>query len=321
MSETPRDFASETDDTSQALALLRTWHARQPADRKDPTGLGSLEVQRLGPMQVALTSVYEARGVHYKLSAAPSRPAVQDEGPDPWASPIKHPEGVPVGSELRHPLPNGRVQMDCGLCSGRGDMTCPTCRGTGNVPKHNAEGRSGPCPTCRGRGEMTCTQCKGSGGMTGIPTVWSRIEQHEELRVLDAPELPLDVLSDLMDGDDGGDLEHLQEGPRVEILRRQGGYREANRDDALSRLVANVCENPGVPSGARVHRQRLEVRRVPVYRVKPADEDELWIYGDPPRVVPPRALETLRPKLERALPWFAGVFIFATIFTVAWFLR
>ncbi|MFK7985337.1 MAG: hypothetical protein AB8I08_04835 [Sandaracinaceae bacterium] len=309
-------------DDARALSLLRRWQAEKPFARKDPNSLGALEVTRRGPRQLTLTSVYESRGVKYKLKPAERRPAVQDEGPDPWAVPLNHPDGLPVGSEARKHLPNGRVHMDCGLCSGSGEMTCRSCGGDGQGARQSGDRGSSRCYGCGGSGQVRCSQCKGSGGLFGTPTVWSRIDQHEEIRVEAALELPLSVLSDLMDGDDGGDLEHVQEGPVIQSLQRTGGYRDAGQtEDALSRLAANLCQHPNLPPGAKIHRQRLEVRRVPVFEVRVGSAPRFCVYGEPPRVRPRRSLETVSAKLLRASPWLAGGVLVCGAIAAAWLMR
>lgn len=171
----------------QALAALTLWHAERPWARVDPASLPLDDVIAVGPTQVILMSTFERRGVEYEIAPANTAPDVQDPGPDPWTVPLQHPEGLPLGSKVRSRLPGMKVHKDCGLCSRMGETQCPTCAGDGQV-QHGE--RTSRCGTCNGRGQVRCDSCNGSGGVVGTPTVWSAIELHREVRVIEAGELP-----------------------------------------------------------------------------------------------------------------------------------
>ncbi|MCA9610374.1 MAG: hypothetical protein KC619_32485, partial [Myxococcales bacterium] len=136
-------------DREKALAALARWRGEQPWARVDPGALEIAEVAAVGPTQVRLTSIYEARGVRYELEPAPRRPALREDGPNPWNVSLEHPPDLPVGNEVRTALRGVTVHMDCGMCSGSGDLVCSQCDGSGRIQR----GRSSyTCPSCHGRG-------------------------------------------------------------------------------------------------------------------------------------------------------------------------
>lgn len=305
MSDGPSSAEPPHEDRERALAALRRWREGKPWARVDPAARSIAEVIPCGPVQAILTSHYESRGVRYELEPAPSRPARNEEGPDPWGVKLEQRRGAPVGAEVSTPISGTTVHMDCGLCSGIGDMTCPTCDGTGTVQtsQHHAKA----CYRCAGSGEITCTQCRGSGGMLGHPTVWSRIEEARRVRVHEPSELPLAVFLDLQDTDHGGEVIHEEEAERIVDLRRGGGYRDAaSADDPMRALVQTVAVEHGVPEDGRILRQRLEIRRVSAYEVRLTDGRRLWVYGDPPAVEPAKALASFAARAARVAPLLAA---------------
>ena len=207
-------------ERAAAIAAIQSWRARKAWARRDPATLDVERVEAVGPTQVALISRYEARGVRYQLSPAPSRPTHNEKGPDPWSVHLQHPSGAPVGHEVSTSISGTTVHMDCAYCSGNGELKCERCDGSGRI----RAGRSSyTCTTCHGRGQVRCEQCVGSGGLIGTPSVWSRIEQHEELQVHESTELPIDVFLALSERTHGGEVIHRQEAERIVDLRREGG--------------------------------------------------------------------------------------------------
>lgn len=292
-------------DRERALELLSRHAAERAWARRSPASLRVSDVQVTGPTQVVLRSIYEARGVRYLLQPAARRTLEDVPGPDPWSAPMVQPEGAPVGHELTHTLHGVTVPMDCGMCSATGEQSCPPCQGTGRVQHGNQSHR---CSRCNGRGLIVCVTCHGSGGLIGHPTIWSRLEEHEEVRALGTDELPIDVAFDLMDARGEGEVVHRQEGSRVLEMRLEGGYRDAARTaDAVARTARALCDAPGVPTGGRIVRQQLEVRRVPVFVVTLEGGRSLWVWGDPPKVSPTRAIDSAAALAVRAAPWAAGV--------------
>lgn len=288
-------------DRERALEALARWRGQKPWARKDPSTLDVVEVAAVGPTQLRLVSIYEARGVRYELRPAPSRPALREDGPDPWSVRLEHPPELPVGNEVSTPLSGMTVHMDCGICSGAGELHCTNCEGTGRIK----QGRySYTCPECNGRGEVRCKQCQGSGGLIGRPSVWSRIEQHERVQVVESAELPIDAFLDLQQVEHGGELIHEQTGDRIVDLQREGGYRDAaGGADPVRKAAQALGAEPGVPTGAQILRQRLEVRRVPAWELALRAGQKVVVYGDPPKVSPPKALDSTALEAARVAPY------------------
>ncbi len=302
----------------RGLAALHRWRAEKPWARVDPGSLAITDVLAVGPTQVILESTFERRGVEYEIHAASTAPDVQDAGPDPWREDLRHPEGLPVGSKVRARLPDVRVHKDCGLCSRMGEMVCRSCNGDGTVRDGDSTAR---CATCRGRGQVRCECCDGSGGVVGTPTVWSAIELHRELRVIEASELPMDIFLELQHRTRDSVLVHVQEDARIEGLRRSMGY----RDDAthgpnaqLHGVVERLAAAPGVQPDDRIVRQRLEVRQVPVFQLVLGAGEPLFVYGDPPRLSPEHAFVSPVGKLARVAPWIAVALTVAAGALYAW---
>lgn len=299
-----------------ALAALKLWRDRKAWARKDPSGLSVASVEPVGPVQVALTSIYEARGVKYELVAASSRPTHNEDGPQPWNVRLEHPPNPPVGHYVDTKISGTTVHMDCGMCSAQGEMMCATCGGSGRIQ----HGRSShTCGRCGGRGQVRCDQCHGSGGLLGYPTVWSRIQDHEIRRVHESDELPNEVFLALSEGDHGGDVFHEQSAEHIVDLVREGGYRDAaGSADPLRQMVQKLCASPEVPEGGRLLRQTLRLSRVKAWEVKLEDGRGLWIYGNPPHVSPSNALPTPAVHAMKIVP---GVMVaLAVLYGVYWFL-
>lgn len=284
------------------LAALQRWRAEKPWARVDPTTLPIEDVLAVGPTQVILESTVERRGVEYEITYANTAPDIQDAGPDPWQTALEHPAGQPVGSKVRARLPDVRVHKDCGLCSRMGEMVCPACGGDGQVRDGDSTAR---CGRCRGRGQVQCDSCGGSGGVMGTPTVWSSIELHRELRVIEASELPMEVFLELQNRTTDSVLMHAQQDTRIEGLRRSMGYRDDATHGPEARLhtvVGAMAAAPGVEPGDRIVRQRLEVRQVPVFQLVLANQEPIFVYGDPPRLSPEGALVSVGGKLAKLAP-------------------
>lgn len=287
------------------LAALQRWRSVRPWARVDPATLDIRDVLAVGPTQVILESTVERRGVEYEIHAASTAPDVQDRGPDPWDTPLRLPGGQPLGSKVRAQLPSIRVHKDCGLCSRSGEMVCMACGGDGQVRDGDSTAR---CGSCRGRGQVRCDSCNGSGGVMGTPTVWSSIELHRELRVIEASELPMDVFLELQNQARDSVLMHTQEDRRIDGLRRSMGYRDDAMQGPEARLhsvVGAMAAAPGVEPGDRILRQRLEVRQVPVFQLVLSDQEPVFVYGEPPRLSPAGALTSTAGKVAKVAPWLA----------------
>ncbi len=283
----------------RALSALTAWHRERTWARVDPLRLDIETVEMAGPLQVTLRSVFESRGVRYSLAPAQQRTAKNVAGPDPWASPLSHPIDAAVGHEVTEPT-DGLVPMDCSLCSASGEIGCDRCQGMGRVQS----GRySQICPVCRGRGVLPCGTCRGSGGLVGAPTVWSRIDAHEELRTMGTDALPLEVALDLGDTPVAGEVIHRREAERITDAQATAGYRDgAGVPPEIAEAVAALVRSSGVPGGTKLRRQTLEVRRAPVFEVRLRSAQVVYVWGGPAKVFPTAPVSTL---LGRLLPFLA----------------
>lgn len=153
--------------------------------------------------------------------------------------------------------------------------------------------------------------------MLGYPRVWSRLEETERVHVHEDDRLPLEVFLALQESGHGGDVISTQEDEQITELRRPGGYRDpAPRDAALADAVRRVCSDAGVPEGGRVHRQRLEIRRVPAWSIELESGERACVYGDPPEVAPARALASPAWHASRLAPYVLGAL--AGLGALAW---
>jgi hypothetical protein len=274
---------------------MRAWRAVQPWARLDPSALAIRDVAIVGPLQLSLRSRFESRGIRYELRAATERTLEHVSGPDPWASSVRLPDDAAVGQEVSQRLPMADIPMDCGMCSAQGDLSCHRCGGDGSVGSGKQRRQ---CPTCRGAGRVRCDQCRGSGGVLGTPSAWARLDEHLELRSLGTDALPLDVVFDLSEHPSPGELVHGQEAERLLEVRGDAGYRgQPTLTEELRRAAQSLLEAPGLPQGASVRSQSLEVRRTTVLEASLAGDAKLYAWGDPPRIHPKPAATTLLGKL------------------------
>lgn len=241
-----------------------------------------------GPIQLALTTRYELRGVRYDLSISLRRVAPMP-APDPWAHDLRHADASRPGEEVTQQL--DYLHVVCRTCPGTGSADCPNCRGTGAEAQGAAEG---PCGWCDGRGHIVCPECRSSGCLLAKPTVWSRIVEHKELRSMRAKRLPVDVAAELAVSGAAGVVTHRQEAPQIAgLVARGAGYRDSFRvEEPIVEVARSLCDAPGIEPGGRILHQVLEVTRVPVAHVRFARGRELWCWGDPPRIAPADALES-----------------------------
>jgi hypothetical protein len=279
------------DDVQRVEALLARWVARMPSHR---AARAVRDVAWVGPMQILLRTTFEERGVRYRLAPAPRRDE-PDPPPDPWAVGLRHAEGAAVGDTVQQTSEDAAVHIDCAVCFATGDADCTPCDGDGKIGDRT-------CGKCDGRGRHVCDACRGSGGVSGEPTFWSRLGLHEEVRSVGGRDLPVDVAADLAVSPQPGEVVHRQEGERLHDLVLVGGYRDAAREhEPLVDACRRLCADPGIPRGARVLGQVLEVRRVPVAWARLEGDAEVWCWGDPPRVWPVDVLASLWGRVVGAL--------------------
>jgi hypothetical protein len=258
-------------------------------------GLQVRQVSWEGSTQLVLDTRYELRGVRYRLAPGIRRSEPTPK-PDPWSCDLRDPDDLVVPGEIARKLPGTSVYIDCFACRASGESPCDGCTGTGMVFQGAGDRLvSVVCDGCQGRGRARCAECLGSGGLDGEATVWSRIGTHEEIRSIRGRQLPADVVAALTLSSQRGDVIHHLEGRRLDELVLPVGYRDsAAAAEVLLETARNLCASPGIEPSARVLHQVLEVRRVPVARLRMEDESELWCWGDPPK---------LWPSLRRRSPW------------------
>jgi hypothetical protein len=130
------------------------------------------------------------------------------------------------------------------------------------------------------------------------------------VRVIEDGELPLDLFLALQHTTNDSVLAHFQEADRIERLQRATGYRDSGaegNDPRIHNVVAALAAAPGVEPGDRIVRQRLELRRVPVFRLRLDGGEPVFVYGEPPRIIPKNALMSVAGKVARMAPWVVAV--------------
>jgi len=280
--------------------MLEAWRAGAPWARLDPRRVGIVSSHAAGPLQVVLRSVYETRGVRYELRPAPSRTLQSAPGPDPWSS-LPLPADAPIGAEVTLRRSMGlTTAFDCARCGAIGESTCHRCGGRGSV---SSSGSTSRCPTCNGRGQQKCTLCGGSGGVLGDPSIWARLDSHEEVRWCASAEPLPDEISDALHEAVGEwpVLQRVEARPTLDA-RDLVGFRSHVLSPQLLELALALLAHPGIPDGARLHAQILEVRQPEVIAARLASGTQIHVWGDPVRVHPSRPLLSWRGRL---LPFLA----------------
>ncbi|MFT5356532.1 MAG: hypothetical protein ACI9KE_003757 [Polyangiales bacterium] len=274
-------------------SALSAWLETQGIARVDKT----LEV---GPRHVVLASTVEVRGIEYVLRPAPAADFEEDERPDPWALTFEHEGGdaAAVGSRLEQSL-GDEQRLRCEPCSGEGKLQCPKCDGDGRVMVGELERElmlgmthrsSRTCMRCNGDCYVECDTCVGSGALYGLPSAWSGIEEVSARRTVCEEDIPHDIYLEALEL--SGIVTHVQEGaliegPKFSQSAKEGAYRDSAGASAEEQAAMEVLRTPELPKGARLLRQRLELRHAHVWHITGGDVDvdgEAWVLGDPPRI-------------------------------------
>ncbi len=240
--------------------------------------------------------------------------------------PLDHPvEDLPcpdcVPTETS-PLPLGRVaclgchgerSVACRTCNGWGRGRCPTCHGNGMVPQGEASVRCRPCdgrgtvpctgctmgrevcPDCAGVGACDCPRCGGDGriarhavvtqgflGVAARSVVAEGVPEALAEAITAAACEPLPVM--------------YLEAPELDPAGVAGEVPHPALGAAAAQLLAE--EAARAAGGQRLARQRLVVRRYPVWRVAYTHAGEaytLWVHG------PGKAVLATRSPLSRYL--------------------
>lgn len=276
-------------ERAHLLSLLSRWHDARPWARR---AVEASEVERIdvvGPVQIVLRSVFESRRVQFQVGPA-ERP-LRSEELDLWSIELEVPDDAPVGAEVSQTIERS-LRMDCGMCLGRGE----------EVSLAYATGSS------RLDDPPACATCRGMGGVLAVPTVHAKVEEHVATHQLGTDDLPLEIAFALLDDHaHEGRLLHEQEAPRIRELRtRDGGYRGHSGHAEWAAAVRDLCLTLDLPPNVRVLRQRLELRRIPVYVVHLTDGTTFHLWGErTPAIHPPHALSSVPGQLLRVLAWVA----------------
>lgn len=316
------------DPLEAARTALAALHQGKPWAYRDGSEDPIDDAVGVGPKRLVLTSHYEERGVRYRIRKRMERSEHEQPAPDPWHVELVHAFDAAVDSEISQELDDVEVVRRCPTCGDSKWRNCGSCGGSGETSSYNASTGStttSSCGACGGSGSLHCGKCD-EGIFYGRPTVWSRIREVEVVRVLESTELPLEVLFDVMDGDDGGVVLAEQSArPRIERFEppaTHGGYRDAARkhDTHLTNIAAEMLAEPNVPDDARLRYQCLETTMVPAWAVRFASGSEVVLYGDPPKCHPSTALRTPLYWLVRSLPYlfFALCCLGAVLFYLHW---
>lgn len=304
---------AEARDALERWVRTTGWRRRGLAAR-----LEVVAFRDVGAFDVTLESLTEERTV--SEASRPYRGESVDGaslGAPPDASEIRvaapsdltngsHVGAIPHTEEVRTCARcEGRGETSCDQCAGTGRVRCTTCGGDGRVVrakpatryvdgrmKTRVEMGPEPCVSCGGDGLVRCVAC----GLDGIATcrecdgqkqvvsfqqlrvVW---KCHVARRVLEQTALPDDLLRNA-----SGELAYEETEPAIDVVHDGGGgpFRGARTrvnalvNDAINELL--VSQQP--PPGARLLKQRVIVRSVPVdevtYRWAGATR-AFWVYG------------------------------------------
>ena len=240
----------------------------------DPTAVEHLRV-----WSAQLDTVAEERVVRRVVrpvsDQAQESPAQRAGVPDVWA----------IEAEIPLELENGTHEVDiagtehiktCMLCHGETKVRCPECGG---------EGRNGyrrTCLTCRGTGLAPCDGCERQGRVVELH-VLEVLRRHEVQRHADRDTpVPTEALAQAT----RDELLHLDL-PRLDTTvfdastaayRGRGPSADPEFDRAVREMIASVR----VDEPARIVRQRLIVRHLPVIEVSydwRGDPGTFWVVG------------------------------------------
>jgi hypothetical protein len=209
---------------------------------------------------------------------------------------------------------HGERSVACRSCNGWGSGRCPHCHGNGMVPQgatsvrcRPCDGRGTlpcadctmgrePCPDCEAEGQCDCPRCGGDGRVGRHAVVTQTFLGVAARSVVGAEGVPSQVLESITAAAcEPLPVMHL-EAPELD----PAGLAQEVAHPALGAAAAQLLaeETARATEGQRVARQRLVVRRYPVWRVAYTHAGEaytLWVYG------PGRAVLATRSPLSRYL--------------------
>jgi len=208
---------------------------------------------------------------------------------------------------------HGERTIACRTCNGWGRGRCSHCHGNGMVPQGDASVRCRPCDgrgtlpctactmgreacvACAGEGQCDCARCGGDGRIARHAVIAQSF-----LGVAARSTVAEGVPSALAESITAAGCEPLPviylEAPELD----PAGIAEELPHPALGAAAAQLLseEAARATDGQRVARQRLVVRRYPVWRVAYTHDGEaytLWVHG------PGRAVMATRSPLSRYL--------------------
>lgn len=241
-------------------------------------------VEHLRVWSAQLDTLVEERHLRRVVRPAPDdaeeRPPQTEDAPDAWA----------VEAEVPLELEDATHEVDvagtehvktCSLCHGETKVRCPECGGEGRY------GYRRTCLTCRGTGLSTCDACEGKGRLVEL-RVLEVLRRHEARRHVDRDTpVPAEALARAT----RDELLHLDL-PRLDTAiydASTAAYRGRGpaADPDFERSVREMIDAVQVDEPARIVRQRLIVRHLPVAEVTydwRGDPGTFWLVGTEERV-------------------------------------
>ena len=241
-------------------------------------------VQHLRVWSAQLDTLVEERYLRrVTRSAAPDaveHPATTTVELDPWSLEVEVPQDFQDGTHEVDVAGTEHVKT-CPLCHGETKVRCPECGGEG------MHGYRRPCLTCRGTALAKCDACEGQGRLVELRVV-EVLRRHDARRHVDRE---TSVPAEALEKATRDELLHLDV-PRIDVAiyaattaayRGRGPSADPEFDEAVRGMI--VAAEVSAP--ARVVRQRLIVRHVPVAQVDydwRGDPGKLWLVGTEERV-------------------------------------
>mmetsp|Transcript_11954 Transcript_11954/g.18040 ORF Transcript_11954/g.18040 Transcript_11954/m.18040 type:complete len:432 (+) Transcript_11954:1861-3156(+) len=279
-----------------------------------------LTVTRMDTMS-AVVIVFESstEGRSTTTAAVPHRQGSHVDGPQngqppqPWDIEA-HPSRLFANERREIEVPHTSTVTDCDRCFRRGTISCKQCGGQGSNNCHRCHGSGAvtvthhdhghhghhshhhhhhhshghhhnhreTCHSCHGSGRRTCSRCNGKGFVTcptcdgtGYLRCFIRLDiqwkKYEGKRVLSQSALPDNLIMNA----GGATMFHEEDF----VIRPISHLPQQEVNDAANKLIAEQQ----IPNVERLLRQRIEIRRIPVYEVhytyKGSDPRRFWVYG------------------------------------------
>lgn len=319
----------DTVDEARARTILEAWVRTTSMRRRGlASQLKITSFTAPGAHRVTFQSFTESRIVvpaHVPYRSGPVDGHENGPVPDAWDIPAPMPH-LFTNHDQHFEMPHtsrvetchhchGKGRVRCGHCTGSGNVTCGSCFGSGSTTHTRTKtttdangqtqtetetyqetcfscGGSGhvTCPNCSGSGEVTCTVCQGAGRLRHFQRLDVTWTNAVSVDVLEGTELPDDLIRDAE-----GRVALREEEPVIERTAGiegagafRGGMVRVNGE--IDRMANALIGKHVFAQGTKLHRQRLTVHAVPVYRAEyqwGKATRHFFVYGDE-RVWAPR---------------------------------